>query len=132
MMPRVDPALAVWLVWLVVCLLFAAFIPIWWTRKRSVHERPKEQTTLMNAMLDWLQQPRIAQAVIESGAFTTKQLQFTLEALPWMSEYQLKTAAAAILKDRMVRRVIASYMEKELGKDRAVVLQALKDWSEAA
>jgi hypothetical protein len=122
----------VWLVWLGVVALFAAFVPIWWTRKRKIHERSEEQSTLANAMTDWLQQKRIVQAILESGAFTAKQLQFTFEAIPWMSEYQLRTAAAAVLKDRMVRRVIAAYMEKEHGTDHNVVLQALKQWSDAA
>ena len=127
-----DPALVVWAVWLGVCVLFLAFVPVWWKRKREVHDIPQEMVTLQNALTDWLQQERIVRAVIESGSFTGKQLQFTFEVLPWMSEYQIKTAASAILRDRMVRRVIASYMEKAHGTDKATVQAALRIWSEAA
>jgi hypothetical protein len=115
-----------------VIALFAAFIPIWWTRKREIHERTDEQTTLANAMTDWLQQQRVVQAIVESGSFTAKELQFVFETIPWMTEGQLRTAAAKILRDRMVRRVIATYMEQAHGTDHNVVLAALKQWSDAA
>lgn len=126
-----DPALAVWLIWLGACALLALFLPIWWNRKHKIHEHTAQHTVLRNALTDWLQQQRIVQAIHESGTYQGKHLQYAFESLPWMTEGQLRKTAATILKDRMVRRVIAAYMEKEHGTDRATVLKALNEWGMA-
>jgi hypothetical protein len=128
----VSPALALWLVCLFVTAAAVRFIPAWWRRNRSIHVRTDEHRVMVNALADWLQQRRIVQAVLESGAYTQKDLQLTFECLPAMSEYQLKTAAQKMLTDRMTRRVIATYMEKAHGTDKSEIMKALLQWAGVA
>ncbi len=128
----ISPELLIWAVCLAFAVLALRYVPAWWRRKRDHDTQSEEQRIMVNAMVDWLQQRRIVQAIVESGVYTQQQLQTTFEMLPWMSEYQLKTAAQKMLTDRMTRRVIATYMEKAHGTDRSEIMKDLLQWAGVA
>lgn len=127
-----SPDLLAWVVCLAVAVLALHFIPVWKARKRGTRKQTVEQRVMVNAMVDWLQQPKIAQCVIETGSYTHKQLQAMFEALPWMNEYELRVAAQKMLQDRMTRRVVATYMEKAHGTDKSEIMKSLLEWAGVA
>ncbi len=127
-----DTVLILWLVGLAVVVGLIYFIPYWWMRKRAIHSSNLEVKAMSLALMEWLQQPKIVQSVIESGAFTHKQLQQNFEQIPWMAELQLRILAQKILTDRTTRRVVATHMEKMHGTDKGEVMKGLLMWAGVA
>lgn len=127
-----SPELGVWVACLALAILALHYIPTWWKSRRNVREPSTDLRIVSNALMDWLQQPKIVQSVVESGSYTRKQLQYEFEMIPWMSEFQLRQAAQKLLADRLTRRVVATYMERAHGTDRREVMKALLSWAGVA
>lgn len=113
---------------LLLVLLIAAY-----RRKRrltaEVHAPPQAVVTMRNALEDWLHEKRIVRVMVQTRTATVAELQVTLLAVPSMSRDQLRSTCEALLRERMVRRVIATWMWQHYRADQRQVLAALAEWA---
>jgi len=121
-------------VWIAVvyALLLALFILVY-RRKRqlaaAVHVHSPAEVTMRNALEDWLHEERIVRVMVQTRTATVAALQVTLLAVPAMDLAQLKSTCEVLLRERMVRRVIAAWMWQRYKADQREVLGVLTAWA---
>ena len=127
-----NDAVFVWLV--VVYALLLVFLILVYRRGRrlstKVHDpAPDGADTMRAALEDWLHQGRIVRVMVQTRTASVAELQVTLLALPAMTPPQLRSTCEALLRERMVRRVIAAWMWQRYRADQRQVLSVLVDWA---
>jgi hypothetical protein len=83
-----------------------------WSYKEDIHDLAPDPNAMRLALEDWLQQPRIVKAMLDTGTASREELQATLLTVPAMSEVQLRSTCKSLLRVRAVRAVIAVYVIK--------------------
>lgn len=121
-----SPAVIVWLAAMVfVGAALFVLLPRRLGHVSKVPELSREHRSTINALNDWLSEPKVVATILEHRVATRQGLQGTLERLPSMTEAQVLGVAAVLLKNRDVRGVVARYMEKAHGTPRKEVMEAL-------
>jgi LPXTG-motif cell wall-anchored protein len=92
-------------------------------------ERSEEHEALVNALTEWLQEERIVRAMIENRVANRPGLEETFRKLAGYDERKVKAVAAALLRERNVRRVIAAHLEHAHGITHREAMAPLLEWS---
>lgn len=99
------------------------------TSRAPLRVRTEDHEAKLNALSDWLSQPKIVRAILRSNwatgdglkALTTTSGQLTLE--------ELNVALENILADRAVRQVICEYVMRKHGLPQYRVMEGLLDYA---
>ncbi len=132
MAPLTEDGLALFLGALVYLLLLAFLFYLIRRRSRQsakVHDRPVDEVVLRNALSEWLATERIQKALVTTRAVSAAELENTRTLLPSMSLAQLRSTASVLLRERMVRRIIAAWMWSRYRTDQAETLRELTEWA---
>jgi hypothetical protein len=117
----------------VIYALLLVLLILSYRRKRrlsaEVHAPQGAVVTMRNALEDWLHEERIVRVMVQTRTATVAELQVTLLAVPSMTRTQLCSTCEALLRERMVRRVIAAWMWQRYRADQRRVLAALAEWA---
>lgn len=109
-----SPALEAAVVWLLgfACLVLLAILVRRRNRGRvlTVSNRSERQEAILAMLTEWLDEPRILEALLRSGRVSRNGLDAQRERMPIMTEAELMAMTAALLQDRNVRRVVAAHM----------------------
>lgn len=129
-----DAIIAAWVVAILVIVLLVALDS---RRRRAVprlrHEqlvRSANHQAKIVALVDWLQDPKIVRTILEARVATAQGLQRTMEDIESLTEGEVDATVGLLLRERSVRRVVASYTEKVRGLPPAPVRKALREWAE--
>lgn len=124
---------AAFLVALVCYLALALCLVAAYHRRRAqwsgIHQRPEQERIMRNALQEWLVVDRIVQTMVDMRVATLNEIATTYSLLPAMDSQHLRSTASALLRDRNVRRVIASWFVATYKGDRTEVLSALAEWA---
>lgn len=91
-----------------------------------VQARTEKHEAVMRAITDWLDQPKILAAMYRAGVLTADGRQLLLDhRLSDMTEQEILMTAAALLRDREVRRVIADFTTKRYRLPKATAMRNL-------
>jgi len=122
-----DAGVFVWTA-IVYTLILVLLILVYRRGRRRYVEAPAE-VTMRNALEDWLHEERIVRIMVQTRTATVDELQVTLFAVPAMNLAQLKSTCEALLRERMVRRVIAAWMWQRYKANQREVLAVLAEWA---
>ena len=117
----------------IVYALILALLILVYRRKRhlsaAAHVQSPAEITMQRALVDWLQEERIVRVMVQTKTASAAELQVTLLAVPAMAAVQLKSTCEVLLRERMVRRVIAAWMWQRYKADQREVLKSLTAWA---
>jgi len=122
-----DAAVFVWTA--IVYTLILVILILAYRRGRRRHVEAPAEVTMRNALEDWLHEERIVRIMVQTRTATVAELQVTLLMVPAMDLAQLKSTCEVLLRERMVRRVIAAWMWQRYKADHREVLGALATWA---
>lgn len=129
-----TPEAAAW-VFAILALLFLVAGSVYrrrYTVPRLRHEqlvRSPEHQAQVQALKEWLQQPRIVRAFLDGKVATVQGLQQTFEEVDGFSEEETRATIGLLLSRRSTRLVVAGFMQKRYGHSKAEVLTALLEWA---
>ena len=99
-----------------------------WTHKADIHEMTDEDANAMRTALEeWLYNPRIVKAMIDTRTATREDLTKTLLALPAMTPYTIRSTVKVLLRMKDVRRVIAIQVMRNHGFTKDEHWRVLRD-----
>ena len=99
-----------------------------WNHKADIHELTDEDANAMRTALEeWLYNPRIVKAMIDTKTSSREDLTKTLLALPAMTPYTIKSTAKVLLRMKDVRRVIAIQIMRDHGIEKDEHWRVLRD-----
>ena len=128
-----TPAEFAWLVGLIAVLLFALLLHrrrVTVPRARHLQlVRSPEHQAQIQALKEWLQEPRICRAFLDGRLATVQGLQQTFEDADGFTAEEAQATIGLLLSRRDTRLVVAGWMQKKYGHPKAEVLRALIEWA---
>lgn len=97
--------------------------------KIEAMERTEEHEAILNALTEWLQEERLVRVMIDNRVANRPGLQDTFRKLQTYDERKVRAVAAALLREKNVRRLIAAHLEREHGIPHAQAMAPLLEWS---
>lgn len=95
-------------------------------------ERTASHSIQLRALKDWLSDPGVVKAILSRGVATKIGLQGILETLESMEESDIDATVRVVLRERIVRMVVAAHIERTRPNtrgQRAEIMRALLQWA---
>jgi hypothetical protein len=92
--------------------------------------RSEEQEGMLEALQQWLREPKIVKVLVHRLKAEPAYLQELLDGSDALNVHELRAVMRRILHDYTVRRVICAHIESTKGLPHREVMAALLDWAQ--